>query len=57
MKLVIIIARTGNMTIAGDEYVCQSFADVVIKRLRCLNAACKEFRNEGNSSVLCFGLY
>lgn len=49
MKLVIIIARTGNMTIAGDEYVCQSFADIVIKRLRCLNAA---FRNELFCSVL-----
>jgi len=57
MKMVIKIARAGSMTIAGDEYVCQGFPDIVINRLMCLNAACNNFRNEGNSSALCFVLY
>lgn len=56
MKLVIKIARAGSMTIAGDEYVCQGFPDIVINRLMCLNAACNKFRNEGNSLDLCFVL-
>lgn len=57
MKLVIKIARAGSMTIAGDEYVCQGFPDIVINRLRCLNAAYNKFRNEGNFLALCFVLY
>lgn len=57
MKLVIKIAKAGSTTIAGDEYVCQDFPDIVINRLRCLNAACNQFRNEGNSSALGFVLY
>lgn len=39
MQLVIVIARAGNITIAGDEYVFLGFADIIINRLRCLNAA------------------
>lgn len=57
MKLVIKIARAGSMTITGDEYVCQGFPDIVINRLKCPNAACNKFRNEGNSSALHFFLY